>query len=107
MLSAASCQYWLTSREDPLQQRKWIQQMLTQTTNAQNNVLDHHVAAHPSTLDWGKREPTPSWLDGRSHADDGWARGALSVGCHLRAYLSNHAIEILQRHFSDSNTSKF
>jgi hypothetical protein len=38
--------------EDPLAQRKWVTTMLQQTVKAQNNVLDHHVATHPGTLDW-------------------------------------------------------
>jgi hypothetical protein len=37
---------------DPAGQRKWVAQMLQQTITAQNNVLDHHVAAHPATFDW-------------------------------------------------------
>jgi hypothetical protein len=37
---------------DPVGQRKWVNQMLQQTITAQNNVLDHHVAAHPATFDW-------------------------------------------------------
>jgi hypothetical protein len=39
---------------DPQGQRKWVNQMLQQTVQAQNNVLDHHVAAHPATLDWAQ-----------------------------------------------------
>lgn len=39
---------------DPVGQRKWVNQMLQQTIAAQNNVLDHHVAAHPATLDWAQ-----------------------------------------------------
>jgi hypothetical protein len=39
---------------DPPGQRKWVNQMLQQTISAQNNVLDHHVAAHPATLDWAQ-----------------------------------------------------
>ena len=38
--------------DDPAGQRKWAQSMLQQTIKAQNNVIDHHVAAHAPTLDW-------------------------------------------------------
>lgn len=38
--------------DEPLQQRKWVKQMMAQTIQAQNNVLDHHTMSHPGTLDW-------------------------------------------------------
>lgn len=53
MLSAAAAVPILANvPEDPLAQRKWMQGMLKQTIQAQNNVLDHHVAGSPATLDW-------------------------------------------------------
>jgi hypothetical protein len=53
MLSPANAVIQLAKiPDDPLLQRKAIQQMLQQTIQAQNNVLDHHVATHPATLDW-------------------------------------------------------
>jgi hypothetical protein len=53
MISPASAVPILTDLpDDPLQQRKRVQQMLQQTIAAQNNVLHHHVMAHPGTLDW-------------------------------------------------------
>lgn len=41
---------------EPLMQRKWVQQMLKQTVDAQNNVLSHHVAGNPATLDWAQEQ---------------------------------------------------
>ena len=40
--------------DDPLQQRKLLQQKLQQTIAAQNNVLHHHVMGNQPTLDWAQ-----------------------------------------------------
>jgi hypothetical protein len=53
MLSAASAVSLLANvPEDPIRQRKWVQETLQQTIQAQNNVLDHHAAGNHGTLDW-------------------------------------------------------
>jgi hypothetical protein len=38
--------------DEPLLQMKWVKQMLVQTEQAANNVLDHHAMGTPGTLDW-------------------------------------------------------
>jgi hypothetical protein len=53
MMSAASAVQVLADvPSDPIAQRKWVKQMLAQTVQAQNGVLNHHVAGHAPTLDW-------------------------------------------------------
>lgn len=39
--------------EDPIKQRQWLQQMLQQTVQAANAVVDHHAAGNDGTADWG------------------------------------------------------
>lgn len=65
MISPGNAVIQLTSvPADPLGQRKWMKQMLQQTIAAQNSVLDHHVAAHPATLDWAQEsQHQPGSLD--------------------------------------------
>jgi hypothetical protein len=59
---------------DPPGQRKWINQMLQQTISAQNNVLDHHVAAHPATLDWAQEsQHQPGSVDDHMQTMEGLA----------------------------------
>jgi hypothetical protein len=54
MISAAQAVVQLAAvPDDPLQQRKWVKQMVAQTVQASNNVIDHHAAAQPGTLDHG------------------------------------------------------
>jgi hypothetical protein len=61
--------------QDPLQQRKWLQQMMQQTAQAANAVLDHHAAGHEGSLDWAQesqtQHPSPD-----SHMDMMAAMGA-------------------------------
>jgi hypothetical protein len=38
---------------EPLLQMKWVKQMLAQTAQAANSVLDHHAMGTQGTLDWG------------------------------------------------------
>jgi hypothetical protein len=59
---------------DPPGQRKWVNQMLQQTVAAQNNVLDHHVAAHPATLDWAQESlHQPGSIDDHMRTMEGLA----------------------------------
>ena len=53
VLTPASAVVELSSvPEDPLAQRKWVKGMMQKTAQAQNAVLDHHVAGTPGSLDW-------------------------------------------------------
>jgi hypothetical protein len=60
--------------DDPQLQRKWVADKLQQTIAAQNNVLDHHVAAHPGTLDWNQEsQHAPGAEDDHMQTMDGLA----------------------------------
>jgi hypothetical protein len=60
--------------DDPRAQRQWVEQTLQQTIKAQNNVLDHHVAGSPATLDWGhESQQQPGSPDDHMQTMDGLA----------------------------------
>lgn len=66
---------------DPLGQRKWMKQMLQQTIAAQNNVLDHHVATHPATLDWAQEsQHQPGSMDDHMRTMDGLSQSYNQTG---------------------------
>jgi hypothetical protein len=64
--------------DDPLQQRKWVKQMMAQTIQAQNNVLAHHAMSHPGTLDWNiEKQHSPYNADDHMQTMEG-------LGAHYR-----------------------